>query len=138
MNPDYDKQTNPRWPNMLDGPTARSRRLAGMYRALLNTAAPDLCRQADDTARAYGETWMLEREDLLDPTRALTTAEAAELVNVTAKTIRTWATLDHPEQPGEKLLPRFKKRGREMTYLTQHVLAAAAAVQRNRIARGRI
>ena len=132
MKPDYDKQTNPRWPNPIDDPTQRARRIAGMYRALLNTARPDLCQQSDQTARDRGETWMLERQEVIEPHQELTATEAAQLVNVAPKTIHNWAYLDHPENPHQKLLPKFKKRGRERTYLAQDVLAAKAALLRAR------
>ncbi|MCX5066637.1 hypothetical protein OOJ91_12185 [Micromonospora lupini] len=130
MIPDYDRQANPRWPNHLDNPTHRARAVARMYRAHLRAARPDLCDQADGTARRFGETWPLEREELIEPEQELTTAEAAALVNVPPATIRKWACLDHPERPGEKLLPRFKKRGRETVYLAGKVLEAVAVLRR--------
>ncbi|MEU3452155.1 hypothetical protein ABZ671_00730 [Micromonospora sp. NPDC006766] len=128
MIPDYDKQTNPRWPNHLDGPTQRARRVAGMYRAHLRAARPDLSDQADETAASFGETWMLERPEIIEPDRELTTAEAAALVNVTPRTIRDWACLDRRDGEG-KVLPRFGKRGRETVYLAGKVLEAAALIR---------
>lgn len=137
MNPDYDKQTNPRWPHGLDNPTQRARRIALMYREHLRTAARHLADDCDGVARAYGETWAFEREELLDPTRELTTAEAARLVNVHPDTIRKWACMDHPADAEQKLLPRFKKRGRERTYLAGQVMEAAATIRRAQHARAR-
>ncbi len=132
MKPDYDRQTNPRWPNHIDDPTQRARAIARMYRAHLRAAHPDLAEQADTTAAGFGETWMLERQPVIEPHQELTATEAAALVNVAPKTIHNWAYLDHPENPHQKLLPKFKKRGRERTYLAQDVLAAKAALLRAR------
>ncbi|GAA0528646.1 hypothetical protein GCM10010172_06550 [Paractinoplanes ferrugineus] len=137
MNPDLNQQ--PRrgiWPWPVDTPLDRARRIAGLYRARLNLAAPDNCAEADQLMRDYGETWMLDKPDIIDPDTALTTAQAAELVNVPVARIRKWAGLNHPEKPGEPLLPRFKMRGRDRTYLAEHVLAAAAAMRRYRHAHG--
>ncbi|MFD6565375.1 hypothetical protein [Micromonospora profundi] len=136
MTPDYDRQTNPRWPSHLDNPTHRARRIAGMYRALLNSARPDLCRQADETAASKGETWMLERETLIDPDREVTAAEAAELVNVPPNTLHKWAALNHPDEPDRPLLPRYGKRGRERTFIAGKVLEAAAVMRRAQHADG--
>ncbi|MFY1595474.1 hypothetical protein [Micromonospora sp. WMMD737] len=132
MTPDYDKQTNPRWPNYLDNPTHRARAIARMYRAHLRAARPDLCDQADATAASFGETWPLDREDVIEPDRELTTAEAAELVNVTPLMIRKWACANHPDDPTRKVLPRFDKRGRETIYLAGQVLEAVAVMRRQR------
>lgn len=132
MIPDYDKQTNPRWPNFTDGPTQRARAVARMHRALLRSVRPDLADQADATAAGFGETWMLEREQLVEPEQEMTAAEAAALVNVTPNTLHKWAAMNHPDDPSRPLLPRFKKRGRERTFLAGHVLAAAALMRRER------
>lgn len=137
MKPDLDRQDrrNP-WPWPVDTPVDKARKIAVMYRRHLLTVAPAVCATVDDTARAFGETWLLEREDLVEPDRELTTAQAAELVGVPVERIRKWACADHPEKPGEPLLPRFKMRGRERTYLAVNVLAAAAAIRRYRDAHG--
>lgn len=131
MNSDLDRQDrrNP-WPWPVDTPLDRARKIAGMYRRHLATAAPGVCASVDAAAREFGETWMLETEDLVEPNREITTAEAAELVQVPVKRIREWACAEHPDKPGEPLLPRFKMRGRERTYLAQYVLAAAALMRR--------
>ncbi|MFC0504244.1 hypothetical protein [Micromonospora costi] len=130
MKPDYDRQTNPRWPNHLDDATHRARAVARMYRAHLRAVRPDLCDQADATAAGFGEDWMLDRPEVIEPDRELTTAQAAELVNVSPLTIRKWACLDHPDDPTRKLLPRFDKRGRETVYLAGQVLEAVAVLRR--------
>lgn len=132
MKPDYDRQTNPRWPNHLDTPVHRARAVARMYRAHLRAVRPDLCDQADATAASFGEDWMLDRPEIIEPDRELTTAEAAALVNVTPQRIREWACLNHPLDPGRALLPRFAKRGRETVYLAGQVLEAAAVIRRAR------
>lgn len=132
VNPDLDRQDrrNP-WPNPVDTPLDRARKIAGMYRAHLRAAAPALCAQADEVAVSFGETWMIEKPDIVDPDAELTTAEAADLVRVSVRRIRDWAQAEHPEKPSEPLLPRFKMRGRERTYLAVNVLAAAAAMRRH-------
>jgi hypothetical protein len=131
VNPALDRQDRQRaWPNPVDTPLDRARRIAGMYRARLRALDRDACDELDDTAASFGETWMLEKPDIVDPDRELTTAEAAELLNVPVQRIRNWACLNHPEQPGQPLLPRFKMRGRERTYLAGQVLAAAVLMRR--------
>ncbi len=107
-----------------------------MYRHHLNAANPQVCAVLDDTMRGYGEDWMLEREETIDPDQELTTAEAAELVRVPVERIRKWACATHPENPGKPLLPRSRMRGKERTYLAVNVLAAAAAMRRYRHAHG--
>lgn len=133
MNPDLDRQGRNPWPFPNDLPVDRARKVALMYRQHLHTLNQHICDQLDQTAAAFGETWMLETED--DPTdddRELTTAQAADLAGTTAKRIREWACAPHPDRPGEMLLPRFKTRGRERTYLAVHVRAAAALMRARR------
>lgn len=138
MNPDLNEQ--PRrstWPWPVDTELDRARKIARMYRHHLRTSSPGTCAVLDETARGWDQgDWLIEKEDVVDPNQALTTAEAAELVRVTPKRIREWACANHPEKPGEPLLPRFKMRGRERTYLAVNVLAAAAAMRRYRHAHG--
>lgn len=124
-----------RWPHPTDTALDRARKVALMYRAALGTCSPAMRDQCDATAAGFGETWMLDRPQLVDPDQALTTAQAAELVHVQPHTIRQWACRDHPDQPGQPLLPRFKRVGRERTYLARDVLAAAVAVRRTQHAR---
>jgi hypothetical protein len=137
MNPELDQQEqrNP-WPWPIDTPLDRARKVAVMYRRHLRTAAPGVCASVDDTARQFGETWMLEKEDIVEPGQELTTAQAAELVRVPIRRIREWSCTTHPEDRTKPLLPRFKMRGRERTYLAEDVLAAAAAMRRYRHANG--
>jgi hypothetical protein len=137
MNPHLDRQDrrNP-WPWPVDTPLDRARKVAGMYRARLKALAPAACTETDEVAASFGETWMLDKPDIVDPDTEVTTAEAADLAQVPVKRIREWACATHPEHPGQPLLPRFKMRGRERTYLAQHVLAAAAAMRRYRHAHG--
>jgi hypothetical protein len=129
MNPDLNRQNRGVWPNAVDTALDRARRVAGMYRARLRALDRQACNELDDTAAAFGETWMLERPDIVDPDRELTTVQAAELVNVPVQRIRNWACLNHPDYPDQRLLPRFKMRGRERTYLAVNVLAAAALMR---------
>lgn len=138
MNPNLDRQ-NPgtRWPYPLDTALDRARKIAGMYRARLRALDVGACDVLDDTAVSFGEDWMVEKPDVVDPDAELTTAEAAELVRVHPDTIRKWACAQHPTDRNEPLLPRFKKRGRERTYLARHVLEAAAIVRRAQHTRAR-
>jgi hypothetical protein len=137
VNPDLNRQgRRGAWPWPVDTDLDRARKVAGMYRQHLKTANPAACAVLDDTVRGFGEEWLLEKEDLVRPNDELTTAEAADLVKVPVKRIREWACATNPEKPGEPLLPRFKMRGRERTYLAQHVLAAAATMKRYRHAHG--
>lgn len=139
MNPDLDRQPrrNP-WPNPVDTPLDRARRIAGMYRSRLRAFDSVACDILDETAVSFGEDWMLERPNVVDPSREITTGEAAELVHVHPDTIRKWACAAHPTDPGRPLLPRFKMRGRERTYLAGQVLEAAAVIRRAQHARSRM
>lgn len=113
------------WPN--DTALTRARRVTLSYRAALRLNNRALCDQLDETMTAFGETWVAEAEVAAEPDGmdAVTTAEAAELVHVPEHEIRRWATQPHPEDPGRMLLPRFRRRGRAMTYLVRDVVAAA-------------
>ena len=126
-----------RWPWPLDSPLDQARKIAGMYRQHLLTANPQLCAHVDDTTRAFGQTWLLERPDIIDPTTEWTTTEAAHIVGVPVRRIREWAQATHPEDRTRPLLPRFAMRGRERTYLAADVLAAAVAMRRYRHTHGR-
>lgn len=138
MNPDLDKQrTGNRWPYPLDTPIDRARKIAGMYRSRLRALDVAACDLLDDTAVSFGEDWMLDKPDIVDPDQELTTLEAADLVHVHPDTIRKWACAKHPTLRDQPLLPRFKKRGRERTYLAGQVLQAAAIVRRAQHTRAR-
>ncbi len=135
MNPELDRQ--PRrgtWPNPIDTPLDRARRIAGMYRARLRALNLEACDELDATAASFGETWMLKRPDIIDPDRELTTSQAADLVRVHPDTIRQWACTNHPNTPGAKLLPRFGRQGRERTYIASKVLEAAALAKSGQLA----
>jgi len=126
---DHDRKRNPHWPWPDHQPVDRARRLAQAWRAIALRADPDAVQAVDQRAAMWGETWWRDREEHIDDDRELTTSEAAELVNVAPKTIRNWATLNHPEKPG-KLLPRFGRKGKETVYIAADVRAAAAALRR--------
>jgi hypothetical protein len=135
MNPDRDKQPkrNP-WPGNLDTPVGRARRIAGMYRQHLRTLDPERCDHLDATAVSFGETWMLEREDLIDDDQELTTAESAQLVGVHPDTIRRWAATKHPDDPQRMMLARYGWRVRERTYIAGKVREAAIMARKSQLA----
>lgn len=138
MNPELDRKDRAGlWPFPVDTPLDRARKVAGMYRSRLRALDVGACDILDQTAVSFGEDWMLEKPDVVDPDRELTTAEAAELCHVHPDTIRKWACAKHPHVRDQPLLPRFKKRGRERTYLAGKVLEAAAIVRRAQHARAR-
>lgn len=124
-----------RWPYPIDTPLDRARKIALMYRAHLGTANPNLRDQCDQTAASYGETWMLDRPDIIDPDREITGDLAAELAQTSESTIRKWASMEHPDKPGQPLLPAAGWAGRRRTYLAVNVLAAAATVRRPKTGR---
>jgi hypothetical protein len=133
MNPDLDRQpTRNPWPFAGDTALDRARKVAQMYRARLRALNLDACNEADTTAIQFGETWVTPQLVTIDDTDTVTTAEAADLVNVSEDVIRQWACTEHPERPGEMLLPRFGWRGRARTYLARQVREAAAAVIRTK------
>jgi hypothetical protein len=135
MKPGLNNQNRGVWPNAIDTPLDRARRIAGMYRARLGTLDPAARDDCDQTAVSFGEDWMIDKPDIVDDSRELTTAEAAELAQVHPDTIRKWACLKHPTNPGAKLLPRCGWRGRERTYVATKVLEAAVLAKTGQLAR---
>lgn len=119
-----------KWPWPGDNATERARRIANSLLALLPAE-----EQPEWIARAHelGETWFGEGLVIYTPDQAINTAQAAQLIGVSQDVIRQWACKPHPEDPGRKLLPRFKKQGNHRTYLAGDVLDAAAALRRQRV-----
>ncbi|MCG5464211.1 hypothetical protein MED01_002376 [Micromonospora sp. MED01] len=129
MNPDLDVQgRRGEWPVPGDNATDRARKVAHMYRARLRALDPAACDQADAVAVNFGETWVTPTVATVEDTDAVTTAEAAALVNVSEDVIRQWACTPHPDDPARPLLPRFGWRGKARTYLAKDVRDAAATV----------
>lgn len=133
MRPDLDRQDRNPWPFPHDTTLDRTRKIALMYRQHLRTLNPAISDQLDQTAASFGETWMLDKPDTSpDDDHDVTTDEAADLAGVSADTIRKWACMPHPAEPGRNLLPRFGRRNRQRTYLAQHVREAAAIMRQQR------
>lgn len=88
--------------------------------------------------RAYGQDWVAPEVYQYEPGTALTTAQAAALVSVRQETIRQWACTPHPQDPSRALLPRFRRQGRQMTYLIEHVEAAALIMEHGKVNRSRV
>lgn len=116
-----------KWPWPRDDATTRARKVALAFRAALGLNNRALRDEIDQTMLAYGQTWLVDQEIVTDADGmdAVTTREAAALAHVPDYEIRRWATIEDPRNPGRMLLPRFKKSGREMTYLVAHVVSAA-------------
>lgn len=126
---------NPKWPYAGDSEVERARKVALMYRQHLRAQSVAMCDEVDRTAVAFGEAWAAPHTVRYEPTDAITTAQAAELVGVTPEMIRHWARLPHPDDPSAPLLPRARRQGREMTYRVMHVEAALEAYRRSQHAR---
>jgi hypothetical protein len=124
-----------RWPHPYDDPTTIARKAALMYRARLGLADRKARDECDNILASYGQDWMLDRPQIVEPDAEVTTAEAADLVNVSKGVIRQWACKPHPEHPDRPLLPRAGFRGHDRTYKAVDVLAAAVAVRRARQSR---
>lgn len=125
------------WPYPGETALLRARRVALAYREYLKQANPSLCDALDETMRSFGQDWVAPTVYRYSPGDALTTAEAALLVSVRQETIRQWACTPHPEDPSRMLLPRFRRQGRQMTYLVEHVKSAALIMEHSRGNRSR-
>lgn len=123
--------SNPKWPRPGESAVERARSVALMYRQHLRAQSVPVCDQLDRLAVELGEAWAAPTLVVHEPDQAVTTDEAAELAGVTPEMIRHWARLPHPDDPSSPLLPRFKRRGRYMTYLTANVQAALEAYRRS-------
>lgn len=117
----------------LDGRTAAEkwRQVAVWMLDLLDAADPERAEFAVGLVRQLGYPEFGPSIVTNDMEDAVTTLRAAQLVQVGPATIRRWACTPHPDPQraanGEMLLPRFKMRGREMTYLVRDVYTAQAA-----------
>lgn len=120
------------WPFPGDNALRRARAVASAYRQHLLDVDPELCALVDRRMLAFGQAWVVPAERLFDDDVAITTAEAALIASVSQDTIRQWACMPHPNNPGMPLLPRQRRRGRQMTYLVVHVKAAAAIMEHSR------
>lgn len=120
------------WPWPGDTELVRARKVAIAYREHLRTANPQVCAALDEAMRAYGQFWLLPRQETYEPTQAITADLAAELVSRSEAMIRRWACTPHPDLPGRMLLPRFGWDGPRRTFLVADVLEAA------RVANGRL
>lgn len=126
-----DTKSTEKWPWSGDNSITRARKVALAYRAALGLNNRTLRDQIDETMIAYGQTWVTDQEIVTesDGMDAVTTNEAASLAHVPPYEIRRWACMPDPRNPERMLLPRFKKSGREMTYLVANVVSAAEYVR---------
>lgn len=76
------------WPWPGEGPTARARRIAQMYRAHLRSLNRELCDQVDATACRYGETWVVPQLVTVTSDQLLTPAQAADWLMCSTANIR--------------------------------------------------
>lgn len=124
------------WPYPADTPLTIARKVAIAYRTHFHTASPALCARVDEAMRAFGQLWVVPTDVLDgDGMAEITTRDAAEMVGVSVATVRQWACTPHPLRPDELLLPRFKMRGRERTYLVKDVREAKLVADRLSLAR---
>lgn len=126
-----------RWPHPKDSLVTIARKVAIAYRTHLHTANPRACAALDDAMRDFGQLWVVPTPVTDDGLSEVTTREAADLVGVSRETIRQWACTPHPADPTRMLLPRFKMRGRERTYLLQDVVEVKAVADRVTLSRRR-
>jgi len=117
------------WPWPADNATERARRIANSLLALL---PPEERERHIATAHRLGETWLGSSLVTYTLEQAITTHQAATLLAVSEDVIRRWACLAHPRLPERPLLPRFRRQGREMTYLVKDLLDAAHEVRISR------
>lgn len=126
------------WPWPGDTALTIARRVAVAYRTHLHAANPAVCDALDAAMRDYGQHWVLPTPVVDgDGMGAVTTREAAARAGVSVDVIRQWACTPHPDDPTRALLPRFRRAGRERTYLIADVDTAAALVATRRAARRR-
>ncbi|WP_433731042.1 helix-turn-helix domain-containing protein [Actinoplanes sp. CA-051413] len=89
MNVDKDKQPRRgQWPYPGDSPLVRARRIAHMYRAQLRALNPATGDALDDTAVAFGETWVIEQLVVHQDSDLLPPADAAAYLCVSTDSLR--------------------------------------------------
>lgn len=66
----------------------RARKIAQSYRAHLHAAAPGICAEVDDMARAFGELWIVPRVVTATDDDELTPTEAADYLCITTAALR--------------------------------------------------
>jgi hypothetical protein len=125
----------PRWPIPGESPLRIAQTMARAYRTALAGEDPLTAAALDARMVAFGQSWIVEPEQIYDPYDAITTTEAAKLVCVGTTTIRQWAITPHPYKPGSVLLPKFGDRGKQSTYLVIHVGEAATLAHSVRLVR---
>lgn len=78
------------WPWPGDSPLDRRSRVARTYRDALAEVAPERCAELDETARRFGQGWILPSLLTYQPEELLTAQEVAEMCNVQPDTVRQW------------------------------------------------
>ena len=120
------------WPWPQDLPVDRARRIANSLLAQLDHLDHDEAAHNVAAAHRLGQTWLGSTLVTYEPDQAITTRQAAALLCVSEGVIRMWACTQHPTRPGQALLARAGRRGREQTYIVRSLYDAAFEAARMR------
>jgi len=122
----------PRWLFPADSPLDIARHVARAYREALRATAPEVAERQDALMiESFGQTWLLPGVEHFEDDEPVTGDVAARIADRPEWMIRKWATRDHPDIPGRKLLPRYGWEGKHRTYLAGHVREARRLAERD-------
>lgn len=99
--------------------------MARFYRAELNAHAPEACAILDQSAKDFGEGWVVPQLMTVDLDREVTVEHAAELVGRTPAAIHKWINRD------QRLTARRDDKGRWLV-VVRDVLDVNADLRRKR------